>query len=82
MRNDVIVEKLIAYTDKILSYCNGLDYDSFSTDSKLVEACVFNLSQMGELANRVDEDSLKPIQTCPGVCCMDSAIESFMIMRE
>ena len=56
MRNDVIVEKLIAYTDKILSYCNGLDYDSLSTDSKLVEACVFNLSQMGELANRVDED--------------------------
>ena len=53
MRNDVIVEKLIAYTDKILSYCNGLDYDSFSTDSKLGEACVFNLSQMGELANRV-----------------------------
>ena len=81
MRNDVIVEKLIAYTDKILSYCNGLDYDSFSTDSKLVEACVFNLSQMGELANRVDED-FKPIQTCPGVCCMDSAIESFMIKRE
>lgn len=56
MRNSVIVEKLLAYTDKILVYCSGMDYEAFSADSKLVEACVFNLSQMGELANRVDDD--------------------------
>lgn len=56
MRNSVIVEKLIAYTDKILAYCEGSDYESFTADSKLVEACVFNLSQMGELANRIDDD--------------------------
>ena len=28
---------------------------AFPTDEKLVEACVFNLSQMGELANRVED---------------------------
>ena len=56
MRNNIIIEKLIAYTDKLLRYCDGLDYAQFSADTKLVEACVFNLSQMGELANRVDED--------------------------
>ena len=56
MRNNIIVEKLIAYTDKILNYCAGYDYESFCSDSKLVEACVFNLSQMGELTNRVDND--------------------------
>ena len=56
MRNSVIVEKLIAYTDKILAYCEGANYESFAADSKLVEACVFNLSQMGELANRIDDD--------------------------
>lgn len=55
MRNKIIVEKLIAYTDKILAYCDGMDYESFSADAKLVEACVFNLSQMGGLANRVDD---------------------------
>ena len=55
MRNDVIVQKLLTYTEKILGYCAGLDYAQFSADSKLVEACVFNLSQMGELANRIDE---------------------------
>ena len=55
MRNKIIVEKLVAYTDKILGYCAGMDYEAFCADSKLVEACVFNLSQMGELAHRVDD---------------------------
>lgn len=55
MRNNIIVTKLIAYAEKLQSYCEGLDYEHFTADMKLVEACVFNLSQMGELANRVDE---------------------------
>ena len=56
MRNDIIVKKLIAYSDKVMDYCAGLDYDQFIADSKTLEACVFNLSQMGELANRFDSD--------------------------
>ena len=56
MRNEVIVRKLIVYADKILGYCDGVSYDGFCGDSKLVDACVFNLSQMGELANRVDSE--------------------------
>lgn len=59
MRNEVIVQKLIAYADKIIGYCADVDYDQFSADSKLAEACVFNLSQMGELANRVDDTFAK-----------------------
>lgn len=54
MRNEVIVQKLLTCSEKIIGYCKGSDYEQFSDDSKLVEACVFNLSQMGELANRVD----------------------------
>ena len=56
MRNEIIVKKLLAYTDKILDYCKDFDYERFSANSLLVEACVFNLSQMGELANRIDDD--------------------------
>lgn len=56
MRNEIIVSKLLGYTNKILGYCSGVDHEAFSADTKLVEACVFNLSQMGELANRVDSD--------------------------
>ena len=56
MRNEVIVSKLIAYVDKLQAYCANLSYEEFESDTKLVEACVFNLSQMGELANRIDAD--------------------------
>ena len=31
------------------------DYNSFITNSQLVEACVFNLSQMGELVRKLDD---------------------------
>ncbi len=55
MRNNVIVEKLMGYCEKLLGYCQGMTYQTFAADSRTVEACVFNLSQMGELANRVDE---------------------------
>ena len=47
MKNEIIIQKLIGHTRKILGYCEGVTYEQFSADSKLVEACVFNLSQMG-----------------------------------
>ena len=59
MKNDAVVRKIIEHADKILQYCKGADYETFADNSLLVEACVFNLSQMGELANRVDEEFQK-----------------------
>lgn len=56
MRNSVIVEKLIGYSNKLMQYCENMTYEQFAADTKTVEACVFNLSQMGELANKVDQD--------------------------
>lgn len=55
MRNEIIVGKLVGYIDKIANYCAGKDYAAFMADTKLVEACVFNLSQMGELVNKLDK---------------------------
>ncbi len=54
MRNDLIIRKLLGYTDKVLGYCAQLSFEEFVSDGKLVEACVFNLSQMGELCRIVD----------------------------
>ncbi len=59
MRNEIITQKLLAYAEKILRYCKGCTYESFVEDSKLVEACVFNLSQMGELCKAVDSEYAK-----------------------
>ena len=65
MRNEIIVSKLLAYTEKIMKYCEGCDYDSFVADTKLVEACVFNLSQMGELCKSIDADYAKNYPQIP-----------------
>lgn len=49
MRNEIIVQKMAGYAAKVIDYCKGYTYESFAADTKLVEACVFNLSQLGEL---------------------------------
>ncbi len=47
MRNEVLISKMISYSEKIIEYCHGYDtYGSFSQNSMLMEACVFNLSQI------------------------------------
>ena len=42
------------YSEKLIAYCKGYTYDTFIADMKTVEACVFNLSQLGELCRIVD----------------------------
>lgn len=55
MKNDILVGKLNAHVQKIMNYCKGYTYEAFAADTKLIEACVFNLSQMGELAGKLDD---------------------------
>lgn len=55
MNNDVVLRKIIAYGERILRYCEGATYESFSANSMLVEACVFNLSQIGELTRKLTD---------------------------
>ncbi len=59
MRNDIILRKMLAYTTKVIGYCNEYSYEQFVADSVMVEACVFNLSQLGELCRLVDDDFSK-----------------------
>ena len=54
MKHKIIVDKIILYLDKISRYCSGRSYEDFRVDLQLIEACVFNLSQVGELANKID----------------------------
>lgn len=56
MKNKIIIEKILKYISKILEYTKDTNYDEFINNSILVEACVFNLSQVGELANKIDKD--------------------------
>lgn len=56
MKNQKIIQKIINYIDSILKYTDNVDYIEFRNNSMMVEACVFNLSQIGELVNKIDKD--------------------------
>ena len=56
MREQKIIQKLINYTDSILKYTESVDYDDFINNNMMVEACIFNLSQIGEQVNKLDEE--------------------------
>ncbi len=56
MKNKIIVEKILKYISKVLDYTKDTEYDDFIKNSILVEACVFNLSQIGELSNKIDKE--------------------------
>lgn len=59
MRNNIIVNKMRRYAEKVCSYCQNISYEDFIRNDMLVEACVFNLSQIGELTRKLDEDFKK-----------------------
>ena len=55
MGNIEILTKMISLIEKIEAYITNLDYDSFSNDQMIVEACAFNFSQLGELSHKLEE---------------------------
>lgn len=65
MKNKKIISKMITYIDKIASYCEGKQYSDFEENTLLVEACVFNLSQLGELVNKLDANFISNNKSVP-----------------
>lgn len=56
MKNDVIIGKMLGYIEKVLKYTQDMDYNAFIKQEVIMEACVFNLSQLGELAGKVEKE--------------------------
>lgn len=56
MKNQKIIWKIINYINSIIKYTDNIDYLEFKDNSMMVEACVFNLSQVGELVNKLDTE--------------------------
>ncbi len=51
------LEKMLLRMERTLGYCAGQTFGSFQTNQMLQEACVFNILQIGELANTALDDS-------------------------
>ncbi|MGI6307227.1 MAG: DUF86 domain-containing protein [Dethiobacteria bacterium] len=67
MKNQRIILKITNYIDSILKYTKDIDHTGFRNNSMMVEACVFNLSQIGELVNKLDEEYIAKHSNIPGL---------------
>ncbi len=65
MRNQIIIKKMISYIDTVLKYTSNLNYVDFKNNTMMAEACIFNLSQIGELVNKLDENFLESFAEMP-----------------
>ena len=54
-KENLLIKKIIKHIDKIDEYTGNVEQSVFLTDTKIVEACVFNLLQMGELTGKIDK---------------------------
>jgi hypothetical protein len=62
-----VLDKIYTHISSVLKYCSEcVDLNDFQSDSMRVEACVFNLMQIGELAKTSLSDKIKEeITTIP-----------------
>lgn len=65
MKNQKIILKIINYIDTILKYTSDVDYTGLINNSMMVEACIFNLSQIGELVNKIDKEYILKYSQIP-----------------
>lgn len=56
MKDKEIIDKMIEYSVKICNYCNDTSFEDFKFNTMLIEACVFNISQIGELAIKLSPE--------------------------
>jgi uncharacterized protein with HEPN domain len=80
MKNEIIIQKLIQYAEKIRNYSAACPtFETFNTTPIVIEACVFNLSQMGELVNKMNNDFRKSHPEIPWKKFMVCEAKSYMI---
>ncbi len=58
-KDKIILNKILCYIREIIDFIEGYDKIRFNNDKKTINACVFNLSQIGELAGKISEETIK-----------------------
>ena len=81
MHNKIVVEKMRRCVHKVCAYCKGVSYEEFRLNDMLIEACVFNLGQIGELTTKLDEVFKRENPQVHGHKSMVFGIASFTTMR-
>lgn len=55
-KDKIILIKILKYIEELHEFINGYTYEEFKKDRKTINACVFNLTQIGELAGKVSDE--------------------------
>jgi len=55
-RDKIILGKIRSYAAQARQFIGDMDFSEFSNDDKTMVACIFNLSQIGELAGKLGSD--------------------------
>jgi uncharacterized protein with HEPN domain len=71
----LLLEGMLGSSIKIKNYTEKVDFDSFISDDKTVDAAIRNFEIIGEAANRIDLEFRELIQRLNGIEFVDSEIE-------
>ncbi|MCL2602200.1 MAG: DUF86 domain-containing protein [Treponema sp.] len=55
-RSRIIIEKIKLYAVQAREFIGDMTFEEFSHEQKTTVACIFNLSQIGELAGKLDSE--------------------------
>ena len=55
-KDKIMLTKILNYITELQEFINGYSKEQFIADKKTINACVFNLSQIGELAGKVSDE--------------------------
>ena len=56
MADEKNLQKMLELIQKIERYCQDVSYEDFADDEMLTEACVFNLTQLGEHSHKISAE--------------------------
>ena len=55
-KDKIILVKILKYIDELNYFIDGFSKEIFNSDRKTINACVFDLSQIGELTNKISDE--------------------------
>lgn len=58
-KDKIILIKVLKYIEEVEEFTKGYSQEQFNEDRKTINACVFNLSQIGELVGKVSKETIQ-----------------------
>ena len=64
-KDRIIIQKIITYISEIKEYTENMSAEGFLTDKKTMTACAFSVSQIGELAKEISDETQSTYKDIP-----------------